>query len=201
MTQPDESRGSEPAPAAIAAGAAVMDRVGVWWGIAGGWAIDLWLGEQTREHHDVEVVVRRCDQGVIHAALSADWELFALDPPGSGWKPWNGTPIDAGAFQLQARSSVGEFDLFTETVDDDQWYFRCDGRITTPADGVVMLSAVGIPIVRPELQLLYMARSTEPKNERDFQATRPHLTADAAAWLADALRITLPGHHWLRQLG
>ena len=55
--------------------AAIMDRVGAWWAIAGGWAIDLWLGEKTRDHHDVEVVVRRCDQRLVHDALSADWEL------------------------------------------------------------------------------------------------------------------------------
>ena len=61
---------------------ATMDRLGIWSAVAGGWAIDLWLGEQTRDHHDIEVVVRRCDQHRLHAALSADWELFALDPPG-----------------------------------------------------------------------------------------------------------------------
>ena len=185
-------------PASVAA---IMSRVGVWWAVAGGWAIDLWLGEQTRDHHDVEVVVSRRDQHVVHAALSADWELFALDPPGSGWRPWSGVPIDGPAFQLQARSPSGEFDLFTEAVDEAQWCFRRDNRITTGSHEVIVPSASGIPIVRPEIQLLYMAKSTELKNERDFEVARPHLAAEAAVWLRDALQITLPGHHWLQQLG
>jgi hypothetical protein len=185
------------APASVAA---IMDRVGVWWAIAGGWAIDLWLGEQTRDHHDVEVVVRRRDQQVVHAALSADWELFALDPPGGGWRPWSGVPIDAPAFQLQARSSSGEFDVFTEAVDDNQWQFRRDDRITTRSDRVIVRSTSGIPIVRPEIQLLYMAKSTEPKNQSDFEVVKPDLPPDAAAWLKDALQITLPGHDWLHLL-
>ncbi len=185
-------------PASVAA---IMDPLGVWWAVAGGWAIDLWLGEQTRDHHDVEIIVRRCDQPLIHAALSADWEQFALDPPGSGWRPWSGVPIDSPSFQLQARSSLGEFDIFTETVDESMWYFRRDDRITAGSDHVIVPSASGTPIVRPEIQLLYMAKSSELKNEHDFEAARPHLSPEAAGWLASALQITLPGHHWLPQLG
>jgi hypothetical protein len=45
--------------------AAAMTRVGVPWAFAGGWAIDLWFGEQTRPHHDVEVVVHRRDQEAV----------------------------------------------------------------------------------------------------------------------------------------
>ncbi len=184
-------------PASVAA---IMEPVGVWWAVAGGWAIDLWLGEQTRDHHDVEVVVRRPDQRIVHAALSPGRELFALDPPGDGWRPWNGVPIDAPAFQLQARSPSGEFDLFTETVDDTRWYFRRDQRISAGSDGVIVPSASGIPIVRPEIQLLYMAGSNEPKNEHDFETARTHLTPEAARWLTHALTITLPAHRWLQHL-
>lgn len=32
-----------------------------WW-IAGGWAIDLFLGESTREHSDIDVLILRKDQ-------------------------------------------------------------------------------------------------------------------------------------------
>ncbi|MDP2291108.1 MAG: hypothetical protein Q8M22_07940, partial [Actinomycetota bacterium] len=120
--------------------------------------------------------------------------------PGGGWRPWSGVPIDAPAFQLQARSSSGEFDVFTEEVDERQWYFRRDHRITAGSEEVIVPTSSGIPIVRPEIQLLYMAKSSEPKNERDFALARPRLTPEAAAWLTDALQITLPGHHWLQQL-
>jgi hypothetical protein len=180
--------------------AATMAELDVWWAVAGGWAIDLWLGEQTREHHDVEVVVRRRDQPLLHAALSGDRELFALDPPGSGWRPWNGVPMRAPAFQLQARSSTGSFDLFTEDVDDGRWSFRRDRRVSMETDDVVVTSASGLPIVRPEIQLLYMATSAEPKNAHDFQLAEPRLDPAASAWLANALRITLPDHPWRQRL-
>lgn len=185
--------------------AKVMEGVGVWWAVAGGWAIDLWLGEQTREHHDVEVVVRRSDQAAVHAALVPQWQLSCLDPPGSGWRPWTGVPVEPPAFQLQARSSAGEFDLFAETVETvdvvgEVWRFRRDDRIWRLARDVTELSASGIPIVRPEVQLLYMAKSTEPKNQHDFEVARPRLGRDRGSWLAAALAVTLPGHRWIEQL-
>jgi hypothetical protein len=177
-----------------------MDGAGLWWAIAGGWAIDLWLGEQTRHHHDVEVAVRRRDQALVHAGLRASWALFALDPPGSGWRPWDGAPIHAPAFQLQARSEQLEFDLFAEDIDDHLWRFRRDHRISSPAGAISTTSGAGIPIVRPEIQLLYMAQSNEDKNEHDFEVARPLLSDGAAAWLAEALRITVPGHRWIAEL-
>ena len=32
------------------------------WFIAGGWAIDLFLGKETREHKDIEIAIFRKDQ-------------------------------------------------------------------------------------------------------------------------------------------
>lgn len=41
---------------------------GPWW-IAGGWAIDLFLGRQTRPHGDTDVLVLRCDQLALQQVL------------------------------------------------------------------------------------------------------------------------------------
>jgi hypothetical protein len=180
--------------------ASKMRGVGVWWAIAGGWAIDLWLGAQTREHHDVEVVVKRQDQLALRAGLVNEWELRCLDPPGSAWKPWGGERIDLPAFQLQARSPSCELDIFLETTRDDYWRFRRNARIERPMSEFTTITAAGIPIVRPEVQLLYMAKSSEPKNAHDFAVTRPRLDDQAASWLARSLALAHPGHPWLDQL-
>jgi hypothetical protein len=45
-----------------------------WW-IAGGWALDLFLGRQFREHGDLDVGVLRRDSPQLLAALS-NWEIF-----------------------------------------------------------------------------------------------------------------------------
>ena len=168
--------------------AEVMDRIGVWWAVAGGWAIDLWLGEQTRDHHDIEVIIARADQPAVHAALRAEWDLRCIDPPGSGWRPWDGHPLAAPAFQLQANCGEETFDLFAETVEGTTWTFRRDPRITRPVAEVVAVSGSGIPVVRPEVQLLYMAKSNEPKHDHDRAVAMPALDAPAASWLDRALR-------------
>ena len=177
-----------------------MDGIVDWWAVAGGWAIDLWLNTESREHHDIEVVVRRCDQRIVQSALSAAWTLWCLDPPGSGWRPWENEPIEAPAFQLQARSRRGEFDLFAETVDDTTWTFRRDTRIQRPAEQIITTTEAGIPVVCPEVQLLYMAASLEPKNQHDFDLVRRHLRERDAAWLVGVLAVTQPRHRWITAL-
>ena len=39
-----------------------------WW-VAGGWAIDLTLGHQTRKHEDLDVLVLRRDQAWVREEL------------------------------------------------------------------------------------------------------------------------------------
>ena len=177
-----------------------MGEIDVWWAVAGGWAIDLWLGRQTREHHDVEVAVRRCDQSAALTSLRDDWEMCCLDPPGSEWRPWHGDLIEAPAFQLQARSASTEFDIFLEETVGALWQFRRDRRITLPFSEVSMVSSSGLPVVRPAVQLLYMAKSTDAKNQHDFEVARPMLDRESAAWLAMVLAIAHPGHRWLALL-
>jgi hypothetical protein len=180
--------------------ASVMRGVGVWWAVAGGWALDLWLGQQTREHHDVEVVVQRQDQLALRAGLADEWELRCQDPPGSGWRLWARERIEFPAFQLQARSPSGEFDIFLETTRDDYWRFRRDKRIGRPMSEFTTTTDAGVPVVRPEVQLLYMAQSNEPKNAHDFAITRPRLDDQATSWLARSLALAHPGHPWLNEL-
>jgi hypothetical protein len=45
----------------------------------GGWAIDLWLGRQTREHEDVEIGIFRSDQAAVQAYF-AGRELYKSLP-------------------------------------------------------------------------------------------------------------------------
>ena len=180
----------------VSAVAGVMNDVGVWWAVAGGWAIDLWLGEQTREHHDIEVAIRRADQRTMRQALDKTWELYCLDPPGSDWRRRSGGRIEQPAFQLQARSALGEFDVFLETVDDSEWQYRRDSRVRRPLLDVTTMTPSG-PVVRPEVQLLYMATSDELKNADEFSHAAPRLDVDTRAWLKRHLTIAHPDHAWL----
>ena len=65
-----------------------------WW-IAGGWAIDLFLGRQTRTHGDTDVLICRDDQLAVQNLLS-DWDLHKTQQP--GLKSWpEGEFLNRGA--------------------------------------------------------------------------------------------------------
>ena len=58
-----------------------------------------------------------------------------------------------------------------------------------------------IACLRIEVQLLHKARGNRPKDQIDLRASLPHLSADAKAWLRQALDAEHPvGHPWIAAL-
>src|SRR5947209_6890306 len=57
------------------------------WLLAGGWALDLFLGRVTREHHDLEILLRRADQRALRRYL-AGWEFVKFLPEREGEMAW-----------------------------------------------------------------------------------------------------------------
>ena len=66
--------------------------------------------------------------------------------------------------------------------------------------GVMASAAGGVPILVPEIVLLYKAHQLTEKDEADFRSALPRLTPSRKAWLLGALDETLPNHHWARRL-
>src|SRR6185312_4061224 len=59
------------------------------WCVAGGWALDLFLGRATRDHGDVELAVFRQDQSLIHSQFPG-WTLtVSINGRREPWKPTN----------------------------------------------------------------------------------------------------------------
>ena len=179
---------------------AAMAHYSGWWALAGGWSIDTWLGMVTRHHHDVEVsVLRRESVQLWDYLVETGCEVFQIDPPGSGCRPWaRGEPVAAPAHQLQARRDGFVFDLFLEEASEDDWVFRRKPDIVRRLATVTWSGDP--PVLVPEVQLLFMAKSNEPKNEHDFQCTVPRLDDAARSWLRKALALTDPDHRWLNSL-
>jgi hypothetical protein len=51
--------------------AALMHGFNAPWGIAGGWALDLFVGRESRAHADIDVALLRRDQQRLRALLGA----------------------------------------------------------------------------------------------------------------------------------
>jgi hypothetical protein len=169
-----------------------------WW-IGGGWAIDLFLGRETREHRDIDVVLFRDDQE--HARrYFAEWELQVAHE--GALTTWHGARLDLPVHTVWARSSPSarwELELFLIESDGSRWHFRRDPKVTLELDRVG-LERDGIPFLAPEVALLYKAKERRAHDEADFASVLPELPRERRDWLARALASLNPAHPWLERL-
>jgi hypothetical protein len=84
-------------------------------------------------------------------------------------------------------------------IDDQTFRFRRDQAVTCPLDQAFVRAASGLPILAPEIVLLYKSSSLEPDNWADFRAALPALSPARRAWLEVALARTAPSHPWLAE--
>jgi hypothetical protein len=170
------------------------------WYVAAGWAIDLFLGGQRREHEDLEIAVPQARFGELAGALSG-LEIFVIDD-GRAW-PLAQKPVTLETHQTWIRepaTGLWRFDVFREPSDGDTWICRRDASLRMPYERLIEWTPDGIPYGRPEVVLLYKAKHTRPKDDDDFAAVLPRLEPERRLWLRDALELVHPAHRWLSDL-
>ncbi len=171
-----------------------------WW-VAGGWALDLFIGRETRRHDDTDVEILKRDQLKLEGCLEG-WDLHSAARGVLGpWSPgeWLGKDINS----VWCRRSPGEDWALQVMLADAQggaWVYRRSPDITRPLQDVGLVTPDGIPYLAPEVQLLYKSAAPRPKDEGDFELVLPRLCSDRRRWLANALSRAHPGHPWLARL-
>ncbi|MGG0669964.1 nucleotidyltransferase domain-containing protein [Sporosarcina koreensis] len=180
----------------------VMDWMEVYdrpWGIAGGWAIDLFIGNQTREHSDIEVAIFREDQYRMRNIL-ANWS-FQKAVKGE-LVEWESEMLELPIHELHGSDQTGErLEVLLNEVENEQWVFRRDPTITFPSSTLFLISEDGIPYLHPVVVLLYKAKNPREKDHADFLAVKDLLSTEDRRWLCNALKIHVPGHPWISELG
>jgi hypothetical protein len=130
--------------------------------------------------------------------------VHAAVPPGS-LRPWpEGEVLPPSVHDIWCRrdpSAPWSFQLMIDDVDADDWLFRRDHRIRR---GVTTLfgraSRPGLPVLAPEVQLLYKSGSLRDKDAADFATVVALLTEPERAWLRESLLVTRPDHEWIARL-
>lgn len=92
-----------------------------------------------------------------------------------------------------------EYDVMLMDATRDLWTYRRDSRVSAPLDQILWTKE-GVDYLRPEIQLLHKAPGHRAKDQWDFEATRPLLTATDTRWLRTALETAHPGHPWIGDL-
>jgi hypothetical protein len=167
-----------------------------WW-VVGGWAIDEFLGEQTRAHHDLEVATPAFDRLAPHFPELEYWVA------GDGVVTPYGPETSGRNFQTWAydrTAGVWRFDVFREREDDEgRWICRRDDRIRLPYSEIVVPGPV--PYLIPELTLLFKAKYAGlEKNVADFARVLPRLDTGQRARLDGWLGMIHPAHEWRARL-
>jgi hypothetical protein len=198
--EPDVSKWDAWRPEQVAK---LLERMEAPWYVAAGWAIDLFVGEERREHEDLEIAVpnRRFDE--VAAAL-VGLEVFVITGPAEA------TPLDEARDRLgethqtwvrEPATGLWRLDVFREPSDADTWVCRRHAAIRMPYDRLIERTHDGIPFGRPEVILLYKAKhARRERDQRDFADVVPLLEPDRRRWLAEALALVHPGHAWIGEL-
>jgi hypothetical protein len=166
-----------------------------WW-VAGGWAIDLFLGRQTRHHHDVDIAILRRDQATVQRHL-ADWSLRWVESRSGGrFHPWRAEEGLAWPIhEIHGKHPNGAtIELLLNEAAGDIWHFRRDPRIARPLSRVARTTPAGVPFLAPEVVLLYKAQEGRASDQADFANVRVALDVEQVAWLTQALRLAYGDH-------
>jgi hypothetical protein len=173
------------------------------WGLAGGYAVEQFVGAPIRAHGDVDVIMFRDEQQLVQGWLK-DWHLYAADPPGT-LRPWlTNEYLPYGIHDIwghQIGMSAWQLQIMLAEAERDEWFSRRNHLIRGQRNELLTVYH-GVPCVRIEVQLMYKAHHCLPKDEADFQACVPLLRPEAKQWLKDQLLLLYPdGHTWLAYLG
>lgn len=172
--------------------------VAVPWWIAGGHAIDLFVGRTTRSHNDIDIEMFRRDREVLFDVFP-EWDLFTVSHGGLvAWR--RGTTIAPHVFGVWGRPSPEEpwaIEVMLADGDETTWRFRRDPDISLSGEQLVRWSPSGIPYCTPEVQLLYKSKMARPKDDIDMARVLHAMSMSQRRWLADAIMRGDRNHPWI----
>ncbi len=174
---------------------------GIDWWIAGGHAIDLFLGWETRPHADLDVEMFRSDRAALFDIFEG-WDLHVASE--GRILPWvDPEDLDDSVFGVWIRPAPDapwQLEVMLADGDRDEWRFRRDPSITMSWDKLIRTTMAGIPYCTPEVQLLYKSKQARPKDDVDFARCLHRMSVEQRSWLVDAVARTSPSHPWIGAL-
>lgn len=173
----------------------------LWWWIAGGHALDLFVGRPTRAHEDIDASLLRSAATRLRPRFPG-WDLrLAHD---GALIPWDGYSVIGSPYNsLWCRRRPDEpwrLQVMLEEGNTERWVCRRHRELTVPMSEVVQQSPEGMPYMAPQLQLFMKAKGTRPKDNADFEVVWPLLSPTPRTWLVQVMQRFYPGHPWLVEM-
>lgn len=188
-------------PLSPSAAEKLLDGITAPWWIAGGWALDLFVGKTTRQHEDLDIGILRRDARAVLGALPR-WEAFeAKDGKLTLLETFAEPRRDVHSLWCRPLGSKEwQLEIMLDDADGAQWVFRRATEIRRALADTILRTREGLPFLAPEVQLLYKAKLVRPKDQQDFDLVLPLLSVNARSWLLESLIRALPTHPWIPAL-
>jgi hypothetical protein len=169
-----------------------------WW-VVGGRAIEAFTHVR-RKHRDVDIAIHARDFPAFHRHVRDRWHVWAVT---SGVLQYLAAhqPLPERCDQLWLRHSASEpweFDVLLNAGDQNRWVSRHNPDLRMHVDEATWTSSRGICYQKPEIVLLFKARSPAVHDQADFEATWPLLDNAQRKWLIEQISGTYPAHPWLK---
>jgi hypothetical protein len=143
------------------------------WYVCGGWALDMFLGKQTRLHHDLDIGLFRKDHLYLQDFF-ADSRLYWID--NGAKQTWEkGHYLELPIHEIWREQEGQQLEFVLNECRETEWIYRRNAAIKLPMDKLIYSTQDGIPYLAPEVVLLYKSNNPTGKNQQDFEAAFPHL--------------------------
>ncbi len=178
-----------------------LDGLALPWCVVGGWALDLWHGEETRPHDDIEFAVLRQHLPHFRERLASVTIYTVDDGRITPLAPHDMPAPEAGQFWCRDEAAgCWRADMMIDSGTPEMWVCKRDPRIQHARNEMVRHNAQGVPYLGPDAVLLLKAKYQRAKDEQDFAAALPKLNSDERMRLARWLAQIHPGHPWSARL-
>ena len=178
----------------------IMNNFDMSWSIAGGWAISIFIGYEIRKHKDIEIAILRRDQLALQRYLK-NWEFKKVIPDTGEMEIWkNGEYLELPVHEIHVYNinyDPSALEILLNESNENEWVFRRNPEISRPISKLGIQSKMRIPILSPEIILLYKAKNPNNQDETDFNTIYKLLNKEQRNWLKESIKVCYPEHPWL----
>lgn len=165
------------------------------WFIAGGWALDLYIGRKTRYHEDIEIGIFRKDQ--LYLKNYFDGWKFKKIVNGQFYE-WGDEFLELPIHEIYiVNEETDEYiEILLNELKNNEWIYRRDLRISKSLNTTYSYTELGIPYLNPEIVLLFKTSHTREKDNQDFESVIKRIDDKEREWLSKSLKLYNPNHKW-----
>lgn len=202
----------------------LLQDVPITWAICGGFAIDLFLGKETRAHGDIDICVFEKERETISKyMLQNDWQVYEFRGNGKVRLQNEDLSSEPGRNLMCTKDTCELVKFYPCEEDNLLWYeffhtglkqldyleflFNIsmeDAFIFDKSKGIkrelskAILYHEGIPYLAPEIVLLYKASNADnAEYQYDFEQAYLHMHEEQKSWFLQGLDTLYPaGHKW-----